>query len=316
MNKKIPVGVSACLLGEEVRFDGGHKRDRFLVDVLGEYFEWVPVCPEVAAGLGTPRETLRLVQSDRGDRMVGNRTGTDVTDRVEQASVSLLDRVAKSHLRGFILKKDSPSCGLERVRVYDGAGIPSRGGTGVFARLLLARQPNLPIEEEGRLNDPRIRENFITRVFCYDRWIRLLESGPAPRDVIEFHTRHKLILLAHSPAHYRKLGPLVARAGSMPIEELLAEYEAGLMAALANIASPGRHANVLEHLAGFLKDDLSRADKAELHRVIQEYRSSRVPLVAALILLYHHLKHLQHDWVEAQLYLQPYPTELALRSSI
>lgn len=313
---KIPVGISACLLGDEVRFDGGHKRDRFVTDVLSDYFRWVKVCPEVGAGLGVPRETFRLDRTDNGVRFVGNRTETDATAVVSEYAREHVERLAPMRLRGFILKKDSPSCGMERVRVYDRNGSPSRVGVGIFARHLMERYPHLPVEEEGRLNDPRIRENFITRVFAFDRWIGVLESGPSPRDIVEFHTQHKMLLLAHSPKHHYALGPLVSKAGILPMEDLVAEYETGLMGALKSIASPGRHVNVLQHLAGFLKDDLSPVDKSELHAVIRDYGAGRIPLVTPLILLYHHLKHLKDDWVEAQTYLQPYPHELALRSSI
>jgi uncharacterized protein YbgA (DUF1722 family)/uncharacterized protein YbbK (DUF523 family) len=316
MDERIPVGISACLLGDEVRFDGGHKRDRFAVDVLGDYFRWVKVCPEVGAGLGVPRESYRLERKDDDVRMVGNRSGTDVTAAVTEFSKKNVERLAPERLRGFILKKDSPSCGMERVRVYDRNKSPSRTGTGIYARNLMRRYPHLPVEEEGRLNDPRIRENFITRVFTFDRWIRLLESDPKPRDIVRFHTEHKMLILAHSPKHYSALGPLVAKAGVLPTEELLAEYERRLTDALAAIASPGRHVNVMQHLAGFLKNELSHADKTELQNVIKDYGAGRIPLITPLILLYHHLKHLKDDWVEAQVYLRPYPHELGLRSAV
>lgn len=314
--RKIPLGISACLLGDEVRYDGGHKRDRFAADVLSDYFRWVKVCPEVGAGLGVPRETYRLQQGDDGVHMVGNRTETDATAEVTEYARQQVERFRPMRLRGFVLKKGSPSCGMERVRVYDRNGSPARTGVGIFARRLIERYPQLPVEEEGRLNDPRIRENFITRVFTFDRWITLLESEPKPKDIVEFHTQHKMLLLAHSPKYYSALGPLVSKAGVLPMDELVAEYEVGLMAALKSIASPGRHVNVLQHLAGFLKNDLNPVDKAELHAVIRDYGAGRIPLVTPLILLYHHLKHLKDDWVEAQVYLQPYPHELALRSSV
>ena len=313
---RIPIGVSACLLGEEVRFDSGHKRDRYVTDVLGDYFRWVGVCPEVGAGLGVPRETYRLVRGGDGARMVGNRSNDDVTDAVANYARAQVIRLAGIGLRGFILKKDSPSCGMERVRVYDANGVPARTGAGVYARILQDRYPLLPVEEEGRLNDPRIRENFITRVFTYDRWLKLVASDPAPRDVVAFHTAHKMLILAHSPRHYRALGPLVAQAGSLPMDELLHKYETELMQGLKQIASPGRHFNVLQHLAGYLKEDMTDEDKKELRAVFHDYRRGRVPLIAPLVLLHHHLKHLRDDWVDAQEYLQPFPHELGLRSAI
>jgi len=314
--EKIPVGISSCLLGEEVRFDGGHKRHRFVTDVLGDYVQWVRSCPEVGAGMGVPRESIRLVRVGDDVRLLGNRTDNDVTDGIVRYTARRMDQIAPLRLRGYVLKKDSPSCGMERVRLYDENGVPARDGVGLFAAGLMDRFPNLPIEEEGRLNDPRLRENFITRVFAYDRWLRLVERGPTAGDIVDFHTRHKMLIMAHSQEHYRELGQLVARAGSMDMDELIAEYERLLMAGLRQVASPGQHANVLEHLAGFLKRDLGPVDKKELHDVIREYRLGRIPLIAPLLLLYHHLKHLRDDWLDAQVYLQPYPAELALRSSI
>lgn len=311
-----PVGISSCLLGEEVRFDGGHKRQRFLTDVLGDYVTWVRSCPEVGAGMGVPRETIRLARVGGDVRLVGNRTGHDVTDGITGYSDRRVEQLAPMRLRGYVLKKDSPSCGMERVRLYDENGVPAREGVGLFARRLMERFPSLPVEEEGRLNDPRIRENFITRLFAYDRWIRLRESDPGPGDVVAFHTAHKMLVMAHSQEHYRELGRLVAEAGTRSIPEFLDEYERLFMAGLASIASPGQHANVMEHLAGFLKRDLGEADKRELHDAIRQYRLGRLPLIAPLLLLYHHLKHLRDDWLDAQVYLQPYPAELALRSSI
>jgi len=312
----MPLGISACLCGDEVRFDGTHKRDTFLMDVLGPYVRWVRTCPEEGAGLGTPRESVRLVRAGDGVRMVGNRSETDVTERVAHYSEARVAALEGERLRGYVLKKSSPSCGMERVRLYDASGVPSRDGVGLFARALMARFPNLPVEEEGRLRDPRLRESFVTRIFAYDRWLRLRETDPGPGDVVAFHTQHKMLLLAHSPEHYARLGRLVARAGALERAELLDRYERDLMDGLSRPASPGRHANTLEHLAGYLKRDLDGADKRELHEAIVAFREGQLPLIAPLMLLYHHFRHLRDDWVDAQVYLQPYPAELALRSSI
>jgi uncharacterized protein YbgA (DUF1722 family)/uncharacterized protein YbbK (DUF523 family) len=314
---RIPLGISACLTGQEVRFDAGHKRSRFLTDVLGDYVDWVPMCPEVAAGLGVPRETFRLakgVGERTGVRMVGNRSDRDVTDVVETTASRMAEGL--EHLRGFVLKKGSPTCGLERVRVYDHNKAPTQRGRGIFAEALARRYPLLPLEEEGRLEDPRIRENFITRIFTYDRWIRFVESKPGADGVVNFHTEHKMLLLAHNQQIAAKLGRLVSRAGGADLGSLLASYEAGLMTALSRIASRGRHANVLEHLAGFLKRDLESADRREISDIIHNYREGRLPLVVPLTLLYHHFRHLKDDWVNCQVYLQPYPGELGLRSVI
>lgn len=315
-NGKLLVGISSCLLGQTVRFDGGHKRDRFLTDILGAYVEFVPVCPEVDIGLGTPRESIHLVRAEGGERLVGVKSGADHTEKMDAYAREKSDALAPLGLRGYVLKKDSPSCGMERVRVYDANGVPAKDGSGAFARRLMERHPVLPIEEEGRLRDPRLRENFVTRLFAYDRWLRLRASSPKPKDVVAFHTAHKMLVLAHSPQDYASLGRLVARAGAMDVGELLDRYERTFMAGLGRVASPGRHENVLEHFAGFLKNELDTPDKEELHRVFQDYRAGYVPLVTPLTLLRHHLKRLGHDWVEAQVYLEPYPRDLALRSAI
>ena len=314
--KPIPVGISACLLGDEVRFDGGHKRNNFLAKVIGDYIEWVDVCPEVGAGLGVPRESMRLVADGSSVRVIGNRTDTDYTEPLVSYSNTAVTRLVDRELRGFVLKKGSPSCGVERVRVYDGNKSPSGNGRGVFAERLIEALPNLPVEEEGRLQDPRIREHFITRVFTYDRWLNLRARDTQPRELVEFHTRHKMLLLAHSPRHYRKMGPLVARAGVDPMDRVLDKYEALLMDGLRSQATPGRHINVLEHLSGFLKNELASEEKQELLDLMDDYRRGRVPLIAPLVLLSHHLRHLRDDWVDAQFYLEPYPAELALRSAI
>lgn len=314
--ERFPVGISSCLIGEEVRFDGGHKRNRFVTDVLGDYVTWVKSCPEVGAGMGIPRESIRLVRTENGIRLVGNRSEGDYTDDITAYSERRVEQLSPMRLRGYILKKDSPSCGMARVRLYDSNSVPSRDGVGVFARHLMDRAPNLPVEEEGRLNDPRIRENFITRIFAYDRWVRLVDSEPTPGDIVRFHTEHKMLVMAHSQERYGVLGRLVAQAGTMDMPTLIEQYEENFMAGLREIASPGRHANVLEHLAGFLKRDLDADDKRELHGAIRDYRRGLIPLVAPLLLLVHHIKHLRDDWLDAQVYLQPYPAELALRSSI
>ena len=315
-SKRIPMGVSGCLIGEQVRYDMSHKKNRFVVDVLGDYAEWFSVCPEVEAGLGLPRETMRIVNNDDGTRMVGNRSSDDYTIQVRAASAGLARYVKRYRLRGFVLKSGSPTCGMDRVRTYDGNGVPNRNGVGLFAQKLMRDHPSLPIEEEDRLNDPRIRENFITRVFAYDRWLRLRGDRPKFSDVVAFHEDHRMLLLAHSPQTATELGSLVAKAGSLELHYLLETYEAGFMMGLKTIASPGRHANVLKHLAGFLKNDLGKDDKAELNRIIDDYRGGRVPLVVPLVLLTHHIQHLRDDWLHAQRYLSPYPAELALRSAV
>ena len=242
MSEPIRIGVSACLLGQEVRYDGGHTRDPFLVETFGRYVEWVHVCPEVEIGLGTPRDPIRLERAGRDVRLVNPKTGTDLTRKMRTYAARRLAALEDQDLCGYVLKKDSPSCGLERVRVYDGRGVPSRNGRGLFAEALLRRCPNLPVEEEGRLNDPRIRENFVERVFAYRRLRSLFAGRWTIGDLARFHTAHKLQLLSHSPKAYATLGRLVARAKGMPRDRVRAHYGAEFMKALSELRTPRRHA--------------------------------------------------------------------------
>jgi uncharacterized protein YbgA (DUF1722 family)/uncharacterized protein YbbK (DUF523 family) len=313
----IRLGVSTCLLGEQVRYDGGHKLDRYLVNTLGLYVEWVPVCPEVESGLPTPRESMRLVGDPEAPRLIAPKSGRDYTETMQSWARERLEKLAAVKLHGFIFKKDSPSSGLFRVRVYDQNGMPRRIGTGIFPREVMNRLPLLPLEEEGRLHDIRLRENFIERVFVYYRWTHLLEEDPKPGGLVRFHTAHKLTLMAHSPSHYQEMGRLVAKAGSLPWEELVEKYGRLLMEGLEVLGTPGKHTNVLQHLMGFLKDALSRDDKAELLGLIEDYRQGLVPLIVPLTLLQHYLRrHPVPDWVHQQIYLSPYPKELMLRNHV
>jgi uncharacterized protein YbgA (DUF1722 family)/uncharacterized protein YbbK (DUF523 family) len=313
----ICLGVSTCLLGERVRYDGGHKLDQFLVNTLGRFVEWVPVCPEFEIGLGVPRESLRLVGDPEAPRLTAPKSGQDHTERMQTWARERLKELAAIKLHGFVFKKDSPSSGLFRVRVYDQNGMPRRVGTGIFPREVIKRFPLLPLEEEGRLHDMRLRENFIERIFIHYRWTCLLEKEPTPGGLVRFHAAHKLTLMAHSPSHYQEMGRLVAQAGSLPWEEMVETYGRLLMEGLKVLGTPGKHTNVLQHLMGFLKDALSKEDKAELLGLIEDYRQGLVPLLVPLTLLQHHLRH--HpvpDWVHQQVYLNPYPKELMLRNHV
>jgi len=313
----IRLGVSTCLLGEEVRYDGGHKLDRFLIKTLGSFVEWVPVCPEVEIGLPTPRESMRLAGDPEAPRLIAPKSSHDYTERMQTWARERLEELAAVKLHGFIFKKDSPSSGLFRVRVYDQNGMPRRVGTGIFPREVMKRLPLLPLEEEGRLNDMPLRENFIERIFAYYRWMRLLEEDSTPGGLVRFHTAHKLTLMAHSPSHYQEMGRLVAQAGSLPWTELVETYGPLLMEGLKVLGTPGKHTNVLQHLMGFLKDALSGEDKAELLGLIEDYRQGLVPLIVPLTLLQHHLRrHPVPDWVHQQVYLNPYPKELMLRNHV
>lgn len=312
----IRLGVSACLLGDEVRYDGGHKRNPFLTDVLGPFVEWVKVCPEVESGMGTPRESVRLVDRDGRLRMVTVKTGVDHTDAMTTYAEARVRQLAAEDLCGYVLKKDSPSCGMTRVKVYSGAGPGTRSGVGVFASALLARFPDLPVEEEGRLVDPRLRENFIERVFAYRRLTDLFETRWTIGDLVEFHTAHKLVLMAHSSPAYGRLGRLVAGAKGLPRARVRAEYGTEFMAALSIIATTRRHTNVLQHMAGYFKRLLDAGSRDELSTAIEDYRKGLVPLVAPLTLLRHHVRQQEVRYLAGQVYLQPHPKELMLRNHV
>ena len=310
------IGISACLLGQEVRFDGGHKRDAFLTRVLGPYVEYVPVCPEVEMGLGTPRETLRLVRQPAGLRMVTTRTGTDHTAGMQRWSKKRLGELEHEDLSGYVLKKDSPSCGMERVKTYGAALMPARDGRGIFASALLERYPLLPVEEEGRLSDPTLRENFIERIFAYRRLRDFFKARWTPGALVAFHTAHKMSLLSHSTSAYDQLGRIVAQAGSLPRAELRPAYETLFMQTLAKPPTRARHTNVLHHMAGHLKKQLDADSRAELASCIDDYRRGLVPLVVPLTLIRHYVRALRVAYLEGQVYLEPHPRELMLRNHV
>ena len=312
----IRIGVSACLLGEKVRFDGGHKRDPYLVESFGRYVEWVPVCPEVELGLGTPRETLRLVRISSDIRMTMPKTGADHTEAMRAYAVRRLNELAKENLSGYILKKDSPSCGMERVRVYDAHGVPAKSGRGLFAEALLQLFPLLPVEEEGRLTDPRLRENFVERVFAYARLRSLFSGHWKVGDLVAFQTAHKLLLMAHSPQAYQSLGRLVAEAKSVPRAELQHRYESDFMGALREMATTKRHTNVLQHMAGYFSKQLDSDSRQELQALLQDYRAGLVPLVVPLTLIRHYVRKYGVTFLRGQVYLEPHPKELMLRNHV
>ncbi|MFZ5492670.1 MAG: YbgA family protein [Pseudomonadota bacterium] len=310
---RLRLGVSACLLGQAVRYDGGHKRDGFVADVLAEHFELVAVCPEVAIGLGVPRAPIRLVQTAEGVRVRGVRDpALDVTGALDGEAARVHRELPD--LCGYVLKKNSPSCGMERVKAYTETGMPHGRASGAFAAGLMARAPLLPVEEEGRLNDAELRENFIERVFAYARWQALTAGEVGGAALVDFHSRHKYQLLAHNQAAYRRLGRLVAGAGRRPGRDLIDDYGREFMAALARPASVGNHVNVLQHLAGYAKDALDAGDKAELQAAIDDYHQRRAPRLVPITLLRHHLRRTPHPWAVAQTYLNPDPREQLLRN--
>jgi uncharacterized protein YbgA (DUF1722 family)/uncharacterized protein YbbK (DUF523 family) len=312
----IRIGISSCLLGQKVRFDGGHKRDAFLVDTFGTFVEWVPVCPEVELGLGTPREALRLVRQGDEIRMVNTRSGRDISTEMRQWAQARVDALAGERLCGYVLKKDSPSCGMERVKIYPDAGMAEKNGRGFFAEALMARFPRLPVEEEGRLSDPRLRDNFVERVFAYVRVRALFAARWTVGDLVRFHTAHKMALLAHSTEMYTELGRLVARAKSLDRGDVETRYRELFMDALAKMATARKHTNVLLHMAGHFKELLESDGKQELLTNIEDYRIGLVPLVVPLTLIKHHVRRHKVEYLAGQVYLDPHPKELMLRNHV
>jgi len=314
----IRVGISSCLLGQKVRYDGGHKRDRFAMDVLDPYVEWVPVCPEIEIGLGVPRPTIRLERTERGSvRLVMPSTGEDLTARMAEYSVARVERLLALGLCGYILKKDSPSCGMERVKVYDRNDVPARDGTGIFAEVLLRLAPHLPVEEEGRLNDPRLRENFIARMFACRRWRDMELQGVTRARLMEFHSRHKFLGMARNQAGTRRLGKLLGEAGrGVAPERLAAEYAAGFAAVMRRPASRKGHTNVLQHMAGYVSDSLDVADRAELSQAIHDYHAGLLPLIVPLTLIRHYARRQEQRYLLEQAYLSPHPHEMMLLNHV
>lgn len=312
---KIQIGISSCLLGQEVRHDGGHKRNAYVLKTLSTYFDFRPLCPELAIGMGVPRPTIRLAKQGEEIRLVGSKDPElDVTDDMNQFSRQATSNM--DDLSGYILKKDSPSCGMERVRIYNEKGIPEKNGSGLFAARLMEAYPSMPIEEEGRLMDPVLRENFLERVFIYYRWQKLTAEGLSVKGLMEFHACHKFNLLAHNESIYRELGPLVAQANSENLETIAEQYLDMLMRGLKKPATRKRHTNVLMHVMGFIKNEITSDDKQELLDILDKYRHGQVPLIVPITLLRHHLRRAPHPYIERQFYMSPYPEELMLRNSL
>jgi uncharacterized protein YbgA (DUF1722 family)/uncharacterized protein YbbK (DUF523 family) len=314
--EEIRVGLSTCLLGQKVRFDGGHKHSRYITDILGAYFTFVPVCPELEVGMGVPREPVHLEGDAAAPHMIGSRSGEDWTDRMNVYARKRVDQLAGMDLSGYILKSKSPSCGMERVSVVSEKGMPQKVGRGLFAARLLEALPLLPVEEEGRLNDARLRENFIVRVFAYHALRRVLGGRFRRGEVVAFHARQKLLLMAHSPRHYKELGQLVAAIKDHPPAEFRDLYSRLFMEALAVKTTTRKNVNVLQHILGYLKTHLSPEEKRDVLAVIEDYRQGWVPLVVPLTLLAHKLRIFQVEYILDQIYLDPHPKELMLRNHV
>ena len=317
MKNKPIIAISSCLYGEEVRFDGGHKHFRYATESLSTYFDFVPLCPEVAIGLGIPRPTIRLINGENGvTEAVSN---ADRTIRYTEA-LSAYGRKTAPALRGvsgYIFKKDSPSCGVERVKVYQNDdGPPRRTGVGVYSKEIIKAHPNLPVEEEGRLNDLGLRENFLERVFLYDRWLQLVSGGLDSNALVKFHTVQKFAVLAHDERAYRELGRIVAGMTTKDIQVRCHEYISLLMRAMKILITPKKHANVLMHIMGFFKESLTAGDKAELLRLIDAHRKGFVPVIVPITLINYFRKRYPVAYIDGQTYLEPHPPELMLRNML
>jgi uncharacterized protein YbgA (DUF1722 family)/uncharacterized protein YbbK (DUF523 family) len=313
---KVKLGISACLLGEKVRYDGGHQLDHFLTDTLGKFVEWVPVCPEVEYGLPVPREAMRLVGDPESPRLMTIRTGVDHTEGMVRWAQGRLRELEKEDLCGFIFKSRSPSSGMRGVKVYTPSGMPSTRGIGIFAGEFMKRLPLMPVEDDGRMHDPVLRENFIERIFVFQRWREFKGRGGALRDLISFHSDHKLLILSHSPKHYAALGRLVAEGKKFKPDTLHGEYLTTLMEGLKAIATTKKNTNVLTHIVGYFKQRLPQDERKELLDVIETYHMGLVPLIVPIVMLKHYVRKYNEPYLARQYYLTPHPAELMLRNHV
>jgi uncharacterized protein YbgA (DUF1722 family)/uncharacterized protein YbbK (DUF523 family) len=314
METKFRIGISSCLLGNEVRWNSGHKLDKYLAHTLGQFVEYVPVCPEVEAGFGVPRESFRLVGDPDSPRLVTFKSKTDHTDRMLTWTQKRVGELEKEELCGFIFKSDSPSSGMIRVKVYNEKGMPHKVGIGMFARAFMEHFPLIPVEDDGRLNDPVIRENFILQIFTMKRWRDNLARKRGMGNLVDFHTLNKLLLLSHSPKHYRLMGKLVAEGKKMPLGDLYDQYQLLLMEALKLETTIRKNINVLQHLMGYFKKQLSGDEKQELLEAFDQYRSEYVPLIVPITLINHYVRKYDQPYLKQQTYLNPHPVELKLRT--
>lgn len=311
---KIKVGISSCLLGEKVRYDGGHKLDHYLKDTLGQFIEWIHVCPEVECGLSIPREAMRLVKVDDGIRLMTIKSKVDQTEKMEIWIKEKLKKLESLDLCGFVFKSRSPSSGLYSAKVYTNDGKLIGKSAGLFAKAFSEYFKNIPVEEDGRLQNPSIRENFIERVFIYHRWHELKKSGFTYSKLVDFHTRIKLTLLSHSPVHYRNLGKMVADGKNN--KNIYEEYFSILMEGLKLKATVSKNTNVLYHIIGYFKKHLEPEDKNELLEIIENYHKGLIPLIVPITLINHYVKKFNIEYLKNQFYLNPYPIELMLRNHI
>ncbi|MDD2544274.1 MAG: DUF523 and DUF1722 domain-containing protein [Candidatus Cloacimonetes bacterium] len=313
--EKLKLGISSCLLGHKVRYDGGHKYDAWLVETLGQYVDYVPVCPEAGCGMSIPRKALRLVGTKDDYRLITVKTGIDYTDQMLEFSYETLKRLESEQLCGYVFKSKSPSSGMERVKVYPPhGGAAGKTGVGIWAREFMRAYPLLPVEEEGRLHDPVLRENFIERIFIMQRWWDMVNSKPRAGDLVKFHTIHKYLIMAHSPQHYREMGKLVAAIRDLPFKQVLMNYLELLMTACKRAATPSKNHNVLLHILGYFKNELDHFEKQELIRLIDQYKDGMIPLIVPVTLINHYVNKYNKAYLGDQVYLNPHPMELKLRN--
>ncbi len=312
--KTIPVGVSSCLIGERVRWNGGHQLNPFIKEILGAFFHFIPVCPEYECGFGVPREPLRLVGDPSSPRLMTNRTKVDFTEKMTDWALNRVVGLEKHDLCGFIFKGKSPSSGLYKVKVYNDKGYPVNQGRGVFARVFTDAFPLVPVEEDGRLCDDAIRENFIERIFVFKRWRDLVKNEHHVRHIMDFHTRHKYLIMSHSPKHYSLMGKLVAGIKRDTLTHDLKSYETLLAEAMTLKATVAKHVNVLQHMAGYFKRYLSQDEKKELSDLIEHYRAGSLPLIVPITLINHYVRKTGEPYLSHQIYLNPHPLELKLRN--
>ncbi|WP_028313463.1 YbgA family protein [Desulfatibacillum aliphaticivorans] len=314
MTEKIKMGIARCLMGEKVRYDGGHKHDRYITQTLGNYFDFVPVCPEMECGMPVPRESMRLEGDPAAPRLMTHKTRRDLTPMMQEWGVEKLKELEKEDLCGYIFKTRSPSSGMERIAVYGEDKTVRKNGVGIWARMFKDHFPLLPVEDEGRLHDPGLRENFITRVFVMKRWRDMIAGGYDAGKLVDFHTRHKLLILAHSQQHYRQMGPMVAKIREQKPEDFFPAYLEILTQALALKTTPAKNINVLQHMMGYFKKQLSPDEKQELLELMYQYRQGAVPLIVPITLIKHFVRKYDQPYLKEQLYLYPHPLELGLRN--
>lgn len=316
MTHKIPIGISSCLLGQEVRYNGGHSRSQLCVNHLCEYFEFTPFCPEVAAGFGTPRPVMRLVGDPNNPSLIySDKPESNLTAQLVEGFTPYLANCAA--MDGYILMKNSPSCGMERVKVYAENGYPrEEKSRGLFAAGLMAEYPLLPVEEEGRLNDSRLRENFILRVYAHHHFRKQVINEPSYHNLLQYHSSYKYLLLAHSQEAYRSLGRKLAESSQRALNELLEEYFTEFMAAISKPASRGGHCNVMLHILGYLKKSVPGEARQNIQDVIFRYQQQEVNLITPITLLSHYIQQYGSDYIRAQRYLEPYPAALGLRNQV